>query len=514
MVNDIRIRQPTATDITRYRLHHGVNLGGIFCLERWLFPSMFAGNAKGNSELAAVTAYVETHGTEKARGKWEQHWINSMKPSDWEFLKAVGKVTSVRLPIGWFTLGAWCCKGTAFEPVSGVYQNAWSHVKRYVYTASEYGIGTLIDLHALPGGANADAHSGTDSGKAGLWEKAEYRKIATQACVYIAQQIEMDPVMQQWVVGLQIVNEAAYSEWGVGGHAKEWYTETLPRVAEMSPSLPVYISDAWNTKAATKWASERNQGVWDNTALRGPIIVDIHKYYCFDSSDKELNAGEIISRIPSGLSDLNEVQENPVGTIVGEYSCVLSEETWSKSTPQQRVDLIHMFGLAQLNNWERPGHANNGGAYFWTGKMDWMDGGEWGFVEQTKKGNIPPPASLTFSFEKREQIAERARRKHVQLQTAALKEHVDYWTKQVSEQMEHWRYEMGFTVGFVDALNFWRMRGATVGFVNLWAGKRLREHVLEHAGNGTRAYLWEFEHGVRRALRDFEQILNKAAQEK
>lgn len=84
-----------------------------------------------------------------------------MKPSDWEFLKAVGKVTSVRLPIGWFTLGAWCCKGTAFEPVSGVYQNAWSHVKRYVYTASEYGIGTLIDLHALPGGANADAHSGT-----------------------------------------------------------------------------------------------------------------------------------------------------------------------------------------------------------------------------------------------------------------------------------------------------------------------------------------------------------------
>jgi hypothetical protein len=74
MVNDIRIRQPTATDITRYRLHHGVNLGGIFCLERWLFPSMFAGNAKGNSELAAVTAYVEANGIEKARGRWEQVW--------------------------------------------------------------------------------------------------------------------------------------------------------------------------------------------------------------------------------------------------------------------------------------------------------------------------------------------------------------------------------------------------------------------------------------------------------
>jgi hypothetical protein len=86
---------------------------------------------------------------------------------------------------------------------------------------------TLLSIFNTGSEANGVLFRWIDSGKAGLWEKAEYRKIATQACVYIAQQIEMDPVMQQWVVGLQIVNEAAYSDWGVGGHAKEWYTETL-----------------------------------------------------------------------------------------------------------------------------------------------------------------------------------------------------------------------------------------------------------------------------------------------
>ena len=47
---------PTALDVLRYRYHHGVNLGGVFVLERWLFPSMFPSCAEGASELDAVIA--------------------------------------------------------------------------------------------------------------------------------------------------------------------------------------------------------------------------------------------------------------------------------------------------------------------------------------------------------------------------------------------------------------------------------------------------------------------------
>ena len=48
---------PTPLDTLRYRSHHGTNLGSIFVLEKWLFPSMFEPNARGDSELDAVTAY-------------------------------------------------------------------------------------------------------------------------------------------------------------------------------------------------------------------------------------------------------------------------------------------------------------------------------------------------------------------------------------------------------------------------------------------------------------------------
>ncbi len=49
---------PTPLDVLRYRHQHGANLGSIFVLEKWLFPSMFEPTAKGDSELDAVSTYV------------------------------------------------------------------------------------------------------------------------------------------------------------------------------------------------------------------------------------------------------------------------------------------------------------------------------------------------------------------------------------------------------------------------------------------------------------------------
>lgn len=63
---------PTLQEVNRYRTHHGANIGSVFVLEKWLFPSMFLESAKGGSELSAVQAFVDAHGLEAARGKWEQ----------------------------------------------------------------------------------------------------------------------------------------------------------------------------------------------------------------------------------------------------------------------------------------------------------------------------------------------------------------------------------------------------------------------------------------------------------
>ncbi len=56
------IQLPSLADVTRYRYHHGTNIGSIFIMERWLTPSMYHESAKGSSELAAVE-YVKVTGS-------------------------------------------------------------------------------------------------------------------------------------------------------------------------------------------------------------------------------------------------------------------------------------------------------------------------------------------------------------------------------------------------------------------------------------------------------------------
>jgi len=52
------MQPPTALDVLRYRYQYGVNLGGIFVLEKWISPGMFESWTKEGSELDAVTASV------------------------------------------------------------------------------------------------------------------------------------------------------------------------------------------------------------------------------------------------------------------------------------------------------------------------------------------------------------------------------------------------------------------------------------------------------------------------
>lgn len=111
---------PERIDILRYRQHNGVNLSGIFVLDKSLFPRMFLPEAKGETELDAVEAVIEKYGMKEAREMWDDHWRESMKVADWSWLKSTAKVTTVRIPIGFYTLGKDWCIGTEFEEVAEV----------------------------------------------------------------------------------------------------------------------------------------------------------------------------------------------------------------------------------------------------------------------------------------------------------------------------------------------------------------------------------------------------------
>ncbi|KAL8834562.1 MAG: hypothetical protein Q9170_003690 [Blastenia crenularia] len=488
--------QPTAADIFHYRYHHGTNLGSIFVLERWLSGSMYPSGTVGDSELDVVKASLKTSNLAATRTKWESHWSTALTDADLSYLTKTAHCNLIRLPIGWFTLGPSFCTSTAFagDPAQ-VYIHAWTAVKNLIKRCHDTGIGVLIDMHALPGGANDQIHSGTSSGKAELWGNKFNLDLARKCLVFIAQEAKNMP----GVAGLQLCNEAGWNANGM----YDWYDSVIHGINAVNSTVPIYISDGWDFSRAIVWVQGKNTGT-------NPIIIDTHKYYTFSASDTSQSAQQIIGRIPHELSELDGkdgsvFDRGAVSTLVGEYSCVLAESTWGKSG--DRATLTKQFGQAQSQRWQ----GRCSGCTFWTYKMDWMDGGDWGFKHSTDTGAVKPPHSLTMSAQDIKNAAVKAEGRMQALLDKAKKEHTDYWNKtSPGQHFEHKRFGEGWKLGWGDAKAFFRARadrivpggdgGDKLGFLDVWVRKRMVE--AGQAKSKT-AYGWEWEQGFRKGIADY-----------
>lgn len=139
-----------------------------------------------------------------------------------------------------------------------------------------------------------------------------------------------------------------------------------------------------------------------------------------------------------------------------------------------------------------------------------MDGGEWGFKQQTKVGAITPPQNLTLSHQDVQ-----GRIQHAQSQKDGkfgntFGSHCGYWDGTHPGNYEHWRFENGWHLGFNDASTFFGMRaggqlpgdgGDKIGMLDLWIRKRIVD-----SGQGIGGFLWEWEQGFRQGVRDFYEL--------
>ncbi|KAF2738797.1 glucan 1,3-beta-glucosidase-like protein [Polyplosphaeria fusca] len=495
------ITDPSPIDILRYRYHHGVNLGSVFVLERWLQPSRFPDGSSGSSELAAVQAHVQKYGIAEARAKFEEAWSKAVSDADIAWLVNEAKVTAIRLPIGFFDLDPSFCQDTPFAPFAAVYTNAWSHISYLVCRLRANGIGTLLDLHALPGGANEQEHSGTNCGKATLFTDQKNRQLGVRAVRFLAEKIQNG---LDGVVGIQVVNEAAWES----ERMYEWYDDCVEAVSAIDPTIPVVISDAWNLRKAVDYSLAKN--VAYPKGPTAPVVIDTHYYWCFSDDHKRKSPQEVIVDVNSKLTQLDGkegsvMDRGAVQAIVGEYSCVLSEEAWAKCGNASRDDLTRQFGEAQSRRYQ----DRSGGAFFWTWKMDWMPGGGWGFVSQTSKSSILPPYTSTVDPSTFPSLIAKANNRRDQRMWHAVDQHVQYWDHLAPNMGgEHWRYENGWKVGFYDALHFLEgsvsnniLPGNRIANLELWVMKRIRESGFQGK------FVWEFEQGLRRGIKDFEGIV-------
>ena len=69
----VSLEPPTDIEVLRYRYQHGVNLGGVFLLEKGFHPSFFAQITDNDwdSELDAVDACAKRCGLARTQQLWE-----------------------------------------------------------------------------------------------------------------------------------------------------------------------------------------------------------------------------------------------------------------------------------------------------------------------------------------------------------------------------------------------------------------------------------------------------------
>lgn len=163
-------------------------------------PSVFAcASGQQLSELDIATGW---NSIDNARMVLEHHWDTWITASDFEYLASIG-INTVRLPIGYWSLGPQFCQGTPFENVSNVYENSWQRVTRAISMAGQAGIGVLVDLHGAPGSQNGQPHSGISDGVTGLFNSQVDMGLTINVLTFLTEQLA--DVTN--VVGIEILNE-------------------------------------------------------------------------------------------------------------------------------------------------------------------------------------------------------------------------------------------------------------------------------------------------------------------
>lgn len=364
----------------------GVNLGGWLVLERWMSPELFENLVPEAGDEASLLRW----GGEEAQEAVTQFRDEFITEEDFKWLRDVGEVNAVRLPLGY-----WCmeehARGTPYMPTS-------HYVDAVFDWAEAYGIRVLLDLHGACGSQNAQHHSGTIGGQP-RWLQADNREVNLE-------------VLQSWAqrwgqrkafLGLGLGNEVAEPKatsfreklvgtspawleaWLLGECCQEiaptrsYWDEVADFYADaaalcrpyLHADAPLVIDTCWD---AGRWGDRLSQ-------IPGPLVLDYHHYECFgeSSSVAEHCQAEALRRtLLQGEQDSHQM-------IIGEFSLALRPDS-----------LGYADGGWQSGFFEQQGSiaAERGaGWFFWSYKMAREGWSEWSFRESVELGWIPRASS-------------------------------------------------------------------------------------------------------------------------
>ncbi|GMM55245.1 17-beta-hydroxysteroid dehydrogenase-like protein [Maudiozyma humilis] len=455
--------------IYRNRTNYGVNIGSLFVLESWIYDDIFNEVGGGNTELDAVSNCQAKLNTQETANKLRQHYESYLDKIDWNFLRDRANITSIRVPIGyWHVNNGGFLQGLPFEHLAGVYQNArpWDYLKQLINVAGQNNISVLIDLHGLPGGANDQAHSGAINNPPKFFKTPAYvNKVCDEILPFITRDI-CSPFEN--IAGLQIVNETYFDN--NANDIKAYYSRAISSISNIDNTLAVVISDGWWSEQWSNWLAENK--------LESNAVIDTHVYRCFSNEDKGKDAGTIINQLPGSVN----LPKDKADFTVGEFSCVLDEETWKRTQGDRNVHISN-FGVMQTTIFPK---VASFGWYFWTLQFKYGDGGEWGFVPMVSKNNLILRSRNVVPIDQNRV-------------NQIINDHIEYW-KGKGNKFEHWRFEDAIRQAVNDIASFNQFNNSRLGRWRSWTLRRRAEYIK---AKGDSEFMWEWDQGYQKGLDEF-----------
>jgi hypothetical protein len=365
-------------NIYRYRQQQSVNLGSWyvghymfefnytdlplrFVHENWMTPSVFTCAAGSRaSELDIATGWGSPS---NARAVLEHHWDTWITQDDFAYLAGIG-INTVRLPLGYWSLGPDFTYGTDFAAVAEVYSGSWWRVKRAISWAASHGIGVLVDFHGAPGSQNGQSHSGISTGKTGLFNSEDNMSKAINALTYLTQQL--GGVTN--VVGIQILNEPdnvpslpafctsprmcdAVLSLTVLCCPDDRAISTMRSSSPHGQTLPLYVHDGFDLDRFSAYVTNRTDFV----------VEDHHSYFVFTPHDAAEPVRQHTVDIATGTDRALALASGRQrrNLVIGEWSCALTAQSLQNDVDPVEARTSFCSGQEEVYRNETAGW------YFW-----------------------------------------------------------------------------------------------------------------------------------------------------
>jgi glucan 1,3-beta-glucosidase len=327
----------------------GVNLGAWLVLEKWMTPDTFEG-ADAEDEYTLCLGLGD-----KAKGRLDQHRDTFITSSDFRWIKQSG-LNAVRLPVGYWALEA---------------PKPFIECSQYIDFAldqcQQNGLKLVLDLHGAPGSQNGWDHSGR-MGPINWANDPQNVQETVRVIESFAQKYGNHPAL----CGIELLNEPRPAV--PLDILQQFYLDGYERVRKYAnPDVAVIIHDSFRPLA---WKNFMQQPKYTN------VILDTHLYQCFDKDAKSRTALEQLTFSIKRKTALDEMQQQELPTLVGEWSLSLPYHAMSGLSSVQKESTTRGYAGTQLLNYEA-----TRGWFFWSYKLDGPS--DWHFRQCVERGWLP-----------------------------------------------------------------------------------------------------------------------------